>query len=149
MEMGLPFLPAGVWADLKAFVPGPENLPYPKTRFKPTAAFQVVPGNCATDMHTRTNFNIKNCLELYASAESKPESNFIDFISQRQVVSCWKVKRPYQQTLSNLLMREFMKKKKNTEIKTHRIKKVRTHCYVFVKYCLCAEWAKRTLGRKL
>lgn len=86
MEMGLPFLPAGFWADLKACVPGPENLPYPKSRLKPTAAFQVVPGDCATDTHTRTNFNIKNCLELCASTECTHESIFTDFTSQPQKV---------------------------------------------------------------
>lgn len=53
MEMGLPSLPASFWADLKVCVPGLENLPYPKSRLKPTAAFQALPGK--TLQWTRTH----------------------------------------------------------------------------------------------
>lgn len=55
MEMGLPSLPASFWADLKVCIPGLENLPYPKSRLKPTAAFQALPGKPATDTHAHAH----------------------------------------------------------------------------------------------
>lgn len=70
---GSPSLPASFWADLKVCVPGLENLPYPQSRLKPTAAIQVLPGNPAEDARTRctraralTSRSVWSCL-LHAS----------------------------------------------------------------------------------
>lgn len=86
---GLPSLPASFWADLKVCIPGLENLPYPKSRLKPAAAFQALPSNPAihtrtrtrthslTRTHTcsRTSFDIKKSLELL-SCSPKHKANF-------------------------------------------------------------------------
>lgn len=100
MEMGPSSLPASFWADLKVCVPGLENLPYPKSRLKPTAAFQAVPGNPARDTHTCTHFDIKKCSELF-SRMHQPSVNMkatlliqpLNFImmSHQLVLSCLQV----------------------------------------------------------
>lgn len=77
---GPPSLPASFWADLKVCIPGLENLPYPKSRLKPAAAFQALPSNPAIHARTRTrartSFDIKKSLELL-SCIPKRKDNFI------------------------------------------------------------------------
>lgn len=96
MEMGLPSLPASFWADLKVCIPELENLPYPKSRLKPTAAFQALPGNPAIDTHTCTLFDIKKSLELFSRSPNMKTTlftqpfNFIS-LSHQLVFSCQKV----------------------------------------------------------
>ena len=88
MEMGLPSLPASFWADLKVCVPGLENLPYPKSRLKPTAAFQALPGNPAIDTHTHTHthtcthFDIKESLELLSCVHQHRPNMKTTFLDQ-------------------------------------------------------------------
>lgn len=96
MEMGLPSLPASFWADLKVCVPGLENLPYPKSRLKPTAAFQALPGNPAIDTHTCTHFDIKKCLELFKCMHQHSPNTKTTLLNQplnfntlsHQLISC-------------------------------------------------------------
>lgn len=61
---GLPSLPASFWADLKVCIPGLENLPYPKSRLKPAAAFQALPSNPA--IHTRTRARTYSLTQTHA-----------------------------------------------------------------------------------
>ena len=96
MEMGLPSLPASFWADLKVCVPGLENLPYPKSRLKPTAAFQALPGNPAIDTHTHTCTHTLTsrslwscsavCINMKTTSVNQP-LNFIT-LSHQLVFSC-------------------------------------------------------------
>lgn len=51
-----------------------KSFPYPKSRLKPTAAFQALPGNPAIDTHTCPHFDIKKCLPLF-SCMHQPSSN--------------------------------------------------------------------------
>ena len=80
-KWGLLSLPASSWADLKVCIPGLENLPYPKSRLKPAAAFQALPSNLAIHARTYTRacsctlFDTKKSLELLSCSPDN-KANF-------------------------------------------------------------------------